>query len=271
MVGIPTAVRVFRGIDVFVDFALPNAFLFLAATIAVLAVRSRLMRILATLVLVQCAYAIWIGGDAWEWSSVGANRFTCVAIPFVFAIIHLGSQRIAVSSQWKKAAVCTVSALAMMFVSNGFLDTNWRARFDNVTLRAAPLYVPEHERVVREVLALDEEVLPTAKVAVVWAGISGFFSRYRLIDVLGYNDRVIAHGPVADFNVESPDSFTPGHMKYDYDYTLDILRPDVVHRTAHLDPDQERELLTRKGFVRRGSYWFRENTEQQVRRQKPAR
>src|SRR5262249_32315820 len=69
---------------------------------------------------------------------------------------------------------------------------------------------------------------PEALIAINWAGISGYFTDFRLIDGLGYNDRTIARKwPYIPLNAENFMTFRPGHVKGDLEYVVS-LRPDVV-------------------------------------------
>ena len=45
--------------------------------------------LLAGLFLLQLAYSIHVGGDAWEWWGHGANRFVVVAMPLFFILASL--------------------------------------------------------------------------------------------------------------------------------------------------------------------------------------
>ena len=60
-----------------------------------------------------------------------------------------------------------------------------------------------------------------AVVATVWAGVPAYYLGTPMIDLLGKNDaHVAATAPQA--------SFFPGHNKWDYSYSVGLLRPDVV-------------------------------------------
>jgi hypothetical protein len=89
---------------------------------------------------------------------------------------------------------------------------------------------------------------------------------------LGYNDRVLARRPPAEpITWASADQFHPGDMKYDYDYSIDVLKPDIVLQMWKLTASEQRELLLRKGFVfvyvdGDQAYWFRAATIESVRR-----
>ncbi|MGQ9680962.1 MAG: hypothetical protein ACUVX9_00335 [Anaerolineae bacterium] len=78
-------------------------------------------------------------------------------------------------------------------------------------------------RLVRQVTTSE------ARVGIVWAGAIPYFSERPCVDLLGKNDRVIAHLPMRLSQNESRSTdFYPGHLKWDYAYSLGELRPDVV-------------------------------------------
>ena len=94
--------------------------------------------------------------------------------------------------------------------------------------------VARHEKVVRKALLLPKITNTRASVAVVWAGALPYFSDRYAIDLLGKSDRTIAHEdmriPPADPSnpISTITTFFPGHLKWDYDYSIGRLKPDVV-------------------------------------------
>ena len=81
-------------------------------------------------------------------------------------------------------------------------------------------------------IVVDKLTYKGAKVAVIWAGITPYFSDRYFYGMLGKSDKVIARQ-----NTKSPAElqainplirFVPGHLKYDYDYSIKKLKPDVV-------------------------------------------
>jgi hypothetical protein len=196
MTGTDLGVRLLRGLDVFVDFAQPIWPLFFAGALAVASMwkSSPIARWMGAIVLAQFLYSIWIGGDAWEWSKVGANRFNCVVMPLVFTLIAVALELNVAALKSKSVALIATALIVLM--SNGILARDWKPHFENLTLRRPPLQIPAHRRVLRDVLALDKIVPPNVRVAVVWAGIPAFFSHFQLVDLMGYNDRIIAKGPM---------------------------------------------------------------------------
>jgi hypothetical protein len=70
---------------------------------------------------------------------------------------------------------------------------------------------------------------PQATYSVVWAGITPYFADRQAVDILGKSDRIIAREPwhLSD----GPDPWLaawPGHMKYNYAYSIGRLRPDII-------------------------------------------
>ena len=63
---------------------------------------------------------------------------------------------------------------------------------------------------------------PDASVAVVWAGMIPYFARRPAVDLLGRSDRTIAR------MAPRTKRFWPGHTKWDYEYSIGRLRPDLI-------------------------------------------
>src|SRR5262249_55824574 len=72
-------------------------------------------------------------------------------------------------------------------------------------------------------LALRRATADDASVAVSWAGAIPYFSRRPSVDLLGKSDPVVAMRPR-----QASAGFEPGHDKWDYEYSIRQLRPDVV-------------------------------------------
>jgi len=137
-----------------------------------------------------------------------------------------------------------------------------------VFLTALPWNVSEHRRSVRDVRILQAVVSDDALVASVWAGIPSYFSSFRMIDILGYNDRQIARMPaVLKLTPATASAFIPGHNKWDWEYAL-AKRPDAILRGWALDWEQRRKLFGERGYVAlTRNIWVRTDSERvQVRR-----
>src|SRR5205085_8075221 len=68
---------------------------------------------------------------------------------------------------------------------------------------------------------------PQSTVAVVWAGAIPYFDHRPSVDLLGKSDPFIAH------EQPHPGALYPGHMKWDYVYSVAALRPDVIAQLWH--------------------------------------
>jgi hypothetical protein len=98
LTGTPLAVRIGRGFSTFVH--LVRSHLWVPALFGCAAFRSlpraegrgapgRELLPLAALVLVQCAYSVYVGGDAWEWMPF-ANRYIAIAMPSLIILASVG-------------------------------------------------------------------------------------------------------------------------------------------------------------------------------------
>ena len=74
-----------------------------------------------------------------------------------------------------------------------------------------------------------------AKIGVLWAGNIGYYSDRELIDFLGKSDKYIAKSsPIRylnEFQKYNFSDFDPGHNKWDFEYSIGTLNPDIILRT----------------------------------------
>jgi hypothetical protein len=244
----------------------------------------------AVLFLTCCAYSLYVGGDVWE-EYLRANRFVAFAMPMLFVLFNgLANQAMAALSEHFAAtrpppAACPVAGpaggpapgrreplllrlglVAVTFVAllaaDGLLRRadaadNWL----DVAVAVPPFEVHARERMLRRVLRLRAIADPGAVVAVVWAGIPAYFSDYRMVDELGYNDRHIAHGPPAmEIGGDSWRDFRPGHVKWDYPYVVNTFHPDVVFQfwvATREEGHAVLRLLYGHHYRRTGDMWVR--------------
>jgi arabinofuranosyltransferase len=186
--------------------------------------RSREAALLAGLFLVQCAYSVWVGGDYADPQVAAANRFIAQGMPALIILFSLGADRVtsdllATQAPWvdsRPPIQTTISigiAAAVLLVISGRPWIDWG--IDN-----APMLKADVRRV--EVgLSIAKYTSPDATIAVHAAGQIPYYSDRRTIDLLGLNDPVIAKGPLAG-------PFYPGHDKWNYDYSIAYLKPDLI-------------------------------------------
>jgi len=298
MSGTPLAERLAYGLGALL-FAVLAIYIVTAISVAAAAsVRTsckqkKLAFIVISVALIQSAYLIWIGGDAWAYDN--SNRFIATVMPLllvsaiaslphaftgtgvrryghaVFAVLALGllaaltftnflplgprSNLLAVAGVvslcvWplidgmatragsKRAPILTIAAgsLALFLVCSGPAWTRW------LVLNATD--VNDDIAFARQGLYLRDELPATATIASTWLGAPSYYSGLTSFDILGKTDKVVARMVPAL-------SFRPGHNKFDLDYSIGKLQPDMV-----MVPGND---YSKYGYVPlRNSLWMRQ-------------
>ena len=234
MTGFPFWLRISRGLWVFLDFTQKlNWILFLVPFSIPLFRRDKVILFLLWVFVAQAMYSIYVGGDAWE-PSGGSNRYVSIVMPVFFILFCFGLTSNALFSiSATRYAKYGMAALIVI----GFINFNSMTGLEamqEVLLVKPTLHITDNKRMVTRALLLTKITNPQAKIAVVWAGAIPYFSDRYAIDLLGKSDRKIAHLdmriPLADpLNpITQYTSFYPGHLKWDYGYSIGELKPDVV-------------------------------------------
>ena len=265
----------------------------------------RLVVIASAMFMTMAAYAVYIGGDAWETEMF--NRFYATILPLVPLIIGLSFTTIrkritpvfialallvtsigagvAVNpfgfSEKHFYVVAVVSLVAaLMIISFSFIPRDGlmagaviaavclivsaypvaqQQKNNDLLLTRTNLFVTESVETMRDTTEAG------ARIGTIWAGVPAYYSHRTMLDLLGKNDTFIAtSAPHGDF--------FPGHNKWDYDYSIGKLQPDVIFQT--FDRDIEKNLhqrITNWGYKRmcpitgtfgsRG-YYYRSNSKQ---------
>ena len=89
-------------------------------------------------------------------------------------------------------------------------------------------------------LLIRETTPPSLRMAVAAAGATPYFAQRPTEDLLGKNDRVIA-------KLKPRGVFSPGHDKWDYEYSLDQRKSDLIVETVDTNPKDE-AYITSLGF-----------------------
>ncbi len=232
MAGYPLVLRILEGLEIFIRLfvrfgPLPfGIFLFR---------QDRAVRLLAWFATAQMLYSIYVGGDAWE-DIGGANRYFALGMPHLFLLLML---TLAAFYQGLRAAGETVMSgprptarslrIGMIILIPSLLViTNYLSTTDSLPqllLLKPERYSGESQIKVESALLLDALTTPDATVALSGVGVIPYFTERTYIDILGKVDKTIARLP-ADRQY-MPD-YKPGHMKWDYAYSIGQLQPDVI-------------------------------------------
>lgn len=248
MTGIPVWMRIGRGLLVFADFAVrTNPVLFLLPAAFVLVRPNKYTGLLLTVAAMQFAYSIYVGGDAWEdWS--GANRFISTVMPLYLILFTVALHAVidGAMARWRGNTAGTGAAAPDGKGLSGRLRTaafpaamalslflfNSYAIGEFLMLKP-PSQVDFNREMVERVEIIEYVSQPDATVAVTWAGIIPYFAGRYCIDLLGKNDRRIAHEAAhipehtGLFDIPLRE-LKPGHLKWDFNYTYGELKPDVI-------------------------------------------
>lgn len=300
MTGISLIQRIQRGAGAFAGFASGMTWiLFLFPFTVFLLKRQWSIALAAGLFLVQCAYSIFVGGDAWEWWG-GSNRYIAIVMPCFFILFGFAL------AQWKSvlehaagagsgamrggaiAVVCVLLVLSYFGLNNvrGVAGISEWSNGVTHLLSSAPgrtsgggsagigdvaewLVVPvplerdENVRMVHASVLMDSITAPGARVGVTLAGALPYLADRTYIDLLGKNDKIIARLPArSTIDPMGKVSFTPGHSKWNYAYSIGELKPDLVFQLwaegsearPYLDAEYEEvEIQDQVMFFRRGS------------------
>ena len=224
MAGTGVWERVRNGILVFYQYALWDTALPAAFSFVCLILYKDFRRLepllLAALFAVQCAYSVWVGGDYAEPEVDAANRFITQGMPALILLFSLALDRVLSDRRVQRytrpraqAVAALVIAVFTLLVITGRPWLAW-------SRHNAPLLQADIRRT-RFGLLLAKYTAPNAVIAVHAAGQIPYYSGRTTIDLLGLNDPVIAKGPVTG-------PFYPGHDKWNYQYSIAQLRPDLI-------------------------------------------
>jgi arabinofuranosyltransferase len=247
LAGYPLGWRMARGLYVALVFIWRMNWIFFAVPVGLLLARRRRGELLlAAGFLAQLAYSIYVGGDAWEaWG--GANRYICLAMP-AFFILYLAGLKALGGSVKAYAERCLSraqsgsvdkrlarAAVAVVVVSlAGFNAIYGLAALSEMLLFKRPLHVEDNKKMVERALAIDKVTTARATVAVVWDGAIPYFAERSAVSILGKNDRKVARERMRTTSgAKEIVAFYPGHLKWDYAYSIGQLKPDVVAQMWH--------------------------------------
>ena len=252
---------------------------------------NKIVLITSSVFLTSCAYSIWVGGDAWEWSRM-ANRYISTTIPFAIISIMLGAYQFFydiklkikyfkvkiffvlipilyfltfipsfsltgklfslflmiivvvlcynMCRQYKKNLVYNfqhqimLSCLLLILIS-GWSGSRW--------ILYGGMHVKDDFKMYQQSIYLRKITTEKAVIATVWSGTPAYYSQRPMIDLLGKSDREIAsRKPIGKMH--------PGHNKWDYNYSVGLLRPDIIFQLWGTTAKEEKMFLE-LGYVQK--------------------
>ena len=249
MTGLPASIRALRGWLVAVEAFAWTSWLWLPVLVAALVAARRrpVFAAGAAVVALRLAYAIWIGGDAYE-DAVhhGPSRFVAPVLPIAFVLANGLANLVAPRRRVGEAAL----ALALVLLAPFLPGPGIGARLALLAQLERSPHQTLHMRTLAEMLALRANAGdgPRMRVATMWAGMPGVYTDWELVDIYGYNERAIARGPDAwGITRATARDWMPGHNKSDLAYTIRTYRPDWFLHMFPMDARLE-ALLTGNGY-----------------------
>jgi hypothetical protein len=271
LTGVPRVVRLLRGLLCLEPFVRNHLLLLVAAGVGAVPLlrRDRRLELPLAIFLLYCAYSVWVGGDAWDLDvevPVRANRYIAFVLPLLFVVLNgllnraLGAWRDRSRDSLAGTWIAGTGAVLGVLLVNGLWPGGTDEAWHRMTGAARPPLTDSHQIVMRQLGRLTRIVKPGAVVATAWAGIPAYFSDYRLVDILGFNDRHVARSPSRlPGDEDHPALYRPGHDRWDFDYLLEDVRPDAFFQVwgPRLEGLKVGELMTAAGYERRGGVWLR--------------
>ncbi len=178
--------------------------------------RNPLVPLIATLVAAALVYNVAVGGD---WKGEYGSRFVAPVLPLLVLLAAAGARVLADALPTRVGPGARVAAVVATAAAVGLLCSPRQALLDWFDPHVVPMLRAQNESNYDLAIYLREHTRPTASIAVHYGGVPPYFSGRRAIDVLGKSEPRIARMRV--------ERFVPGHSKWNWDYVLGELRPDI--------------------------------------------
>ena len=261
MTGYPALLRISRGLIVAPKFLCTMIPLVLLAPFIYGFLRRNSQALLLFWIFsTQVLYSIYVGGDAWElWGR--SNRYVVIAVPALFILFGCTlaeMRRLFSDSEYSNAISLskkgvTLSAIALVLGAQlSFNAIPSTGELREWLLLDRPYMAEADQGSVQTALMLKRITTPDATIAVTSSGVLPYFSDRTAIDLLGKNDKKIARQKMRRLSDDSKvlykyRAFYPGHLKWDYSYSIGYLQPDVIVRLW--GPEQEAALYLERQYI----------------------
>lgn len=230
MTGYPILLRMTRGAYTLFKFVWDTGIILFLIPFSLLYKAKKEILYIFWIIAFQIFYTIYTGGDVFYYF----GRYVMVTVPLFFVLFALASEKILqsiVQGLYAKKHIFVLSFI-FVFVSISMFNFVDKDMFLESLLLKHPQSTGGIKQNVELARAVDTATYKGAKVVVIWAGITPYFSDRYYYDMLGKSDKVIARQstrkPPELVGINSLIRFVPGHLKYDYEYSIKTLKPDVV-------------------------------------------
>ncbi len=266
--GVSTWFRIESGLGFIKPFLLESIVVIIFALIAAIYQRTKIAFFILSSFFATCIYQIFVGGDSWNYW-----RFLVPTMPLVFILAAVGifysarllTNKISIPIINQKSLfliICFLITIGSLYMHN--------KRFINQIFFHEQIFSVEYNAInTNFALRLMEISKPNATIGVIWAGSIPYYSERDGIDFLGKSDKYIAHlnPDLTVFTGVYGMKTLPGHNKYDLEYSIIKLQPDVIERadwanqSVYARPDFNYKTIKYKGatlHLRRDSkniYW----------------
>lgn len=251
MTGYPILLRMARGLYIaalfFIDLSIPLIIVSVYGLYIVSGKHGwRVGSLLAAPFVIYVAYSIYIGGDAWEYRG-GANRWISPFMGLFMICLALGAARvIELLSSRIAERVNTGLISGKTFMKLIYMAVFVAIYFQLNLCGRNPVYPITETLMLRKAMGVEEVKWERLignglrsitkrgdRIALIVAGTMPYHLKDRqYIDLFGYNDAILSkqEGHISDAGWSRYISYLPGCVKWDLDYSLAQLRPDVIVR-----------------------------------------
>lgn len=166
-----------------------------------------------------------------------------VVVLLGLSVCFLATNSLAIKGKiFSAGGVLVASTVFVYFVTVSSIGLGSAIKWGGIQAASADAQMSNWGKELGEVTSED------AVIAVVWAGAPVYYSNRPAVDLLGKNDRRIAkmEPPLTEPGTWN-EKFVPGHNKWDFDWSIATLKPDLIFQYVELSG--EKEKIRKLGYV----------------------
>jgi hypothetical protein len=229
MTGYPVIYRIGKGLYAFTKFVLyMTPVIFILPFWFYSKAKKSFLILPVAIISIMILYSIYIGGDSWEWW-MPANRFIAQTMPLFIIMTSLATMYLSalLNRKFKNLNRIMIFSVFSVIILIGLNFNSWEYLKGELLLEST---FTRKDNINNTVLALGAKEISRkdAVAAVAMAGTLPYFLERNCIDLLGKNDKTVAKMPVQRDTNMTFLQYNPGHMKYNYAYSIGRFKPDIV-------------------------------------------